>query len=62
MPQNSSKEEGDTYESRLDDGEYKDAPKVKQEELSRDKYNENMLKGLETPKYEYKHKKGKTDA
>lgn len=55
------KEEGDTYESRLDDGEYKDAPKVKQEELFGDKYNENMLKGLETRKYEYAAK-GKTDA
>ena len=47
------KEEGDEYESKLDDAEYKDAPKVKQEELAGNKYNENMLKSIETRKYEF---------
>ena len=54
-------EKGYALHLGIDDGEYKDAPKVKQEELFGDKYNENMLKGLETRKYEYAAK-GKTDA
>ena len=47
------KEEGDEYEAKLDDAEYKDAPKVKQDELAGNKYNENMLKSIETRKYEF---------
>ena len=46
-------EESEEYESKLDDSEYKDAEKVKTEDHFGDKYNENMLKGLETRKYEF---------
>ena len=41
------------YVNKLRDIEYKDAPKVKQEELAGNKYNENMLKSIETRKYEF---------
>lgn len=47
------KEEGDEYEAKLDDAEYKDADKIKAEDHFGDKYNENMLKDLETRKYEF---------
>ena len=47
------KEEGDEYVTKLDDAEYKDADKVKVEDHFGDKYNENMLKDLETRKYEF---------
>ena len=47
------KEEGDEYEAKLDDSEYKDADKIKAEDHFGDKYNENMLKDLETRKYEF---------
>ena len=46
-------EEGDEYEAKLDDAEYKDADKIKAEDHFGDKYNENMLKDLETRKYEF---------
>ena len=46
-------EEGDEYEAKLDDAEYKDADKIKAEDHFGDKYNENMLKNLETRKYEF---------
>jgi len=41
------------YEAKLDDAEYKDAPKTKAEDSFGDAYNENMLKELETRKYEF---------
>jgi hypothetical protein len=47
------KEEGDEYEAKLDDAEYKDADKIKAEDHFGDKYNENMIKDLETRKYEF---------
>ena len=53
------KEEGDEYEAKLDDSEYKDADKIKAEDHFGDKYNENMLKGLETRKYEFAGKEEK---
>ena len=46
----------DEYEAKLEDAEYKDAADVKQEDSFGDKYNENMLKGLETRKYEFAKK------
>ena len=36
----------ETYETRLTDAEYKDAPKIKGEEYYGDKYNMSMLKAL----------------
>ena len=51
------KEQGDEYVAKLDDAEYKDAPKGKAEDSFGDKYNENMLKGLETRKYEFEKEK-----
>lgn len=51
------KEEGDEYEAKLDDSEYKDADKIKAEDHFGDKYNENMLKDLETRKYEFAKEK-----
>lgn len=50
------KEEGDVYEAKLDDPDYKDADKIKVEDHFGDKYNENMLKSLETRKYEFAKK------
>jgi len=47
------KEEGNEYVVKLEDAEYKDADKVKVEDHFGDKYNENMLKDLETRKYEF---------
>ena len=47
------KEEDDVYEAKLEDSEYKDADKVTAEDHYGDKYNENMLKSLETRKYEF---------
>jgi hypothetical protein len=47
------KEEGDEYVTKLEDADYKDADKVKVEDHFGDKYNENMLKDLETRKYEF---------
>ena len=49
----SLQEQGDEYETKLTDGEYRDADPVKAEEHFGDKYNENMLKELETRKYEF---------
>jgi len=51
------KEEGDEYSAKLDDPDYKDAKDVKAEDSFGDKYNENMLKGLETRKYEFEKAK-----
>jgi len=51
------KEEGDEYSAKLDDPDYKDAKTVKAEDSFGDKYNENMLKGLETRKYEFEKAK-----
>ncbi len=51
------KEEGEEYEAKLDDAEYKDADKIKAEDHFGDKYNENMLKDLETRKYEFAKEK-----
>ena len=50
------KEEGDEYTAKLDDPDYKDAA-TKAEDSFGDKYNENMLKGLETRKYEFEKAK-----
>ena len=47
------KEQGDEYVTKLEDAEYEDADKVKVEDHFGDKYNENMLKDLETRKYEF---------
>jgi hypothetical protein len=47
------KEEGDEYVTKLEDADYKDADSVKGEDHFGDKYNENMLKELETRKYEF---------
>lgn len=47
------KEQGDEYVTKLEDAEYKDADSVKVEDHFGDKYNENMLKDLETRKYEF---------
>lgn len=49
----SLQEQSDEYETKLTDGEYRDADPVKAEEHFGDKYNENMLKELETRKYEF---------
>ena len=46
-------QEGDEYVSKLEDSEYKDAADVKVDDYLGDKYNENMLKDLETRKYEF---------
>ena len=46
-------QEGDEYVSKLEDSEYKDAVDVKVDDYYGDKYNENMLKDLETRKYEF---------
>ena len=47
------KEEGDEYVAKLEDAEYKDGNAVKSDDHFGDKYNENMLKELETRKYEF---------
>lgn len=47
------KEQDDEYEAKLDDAEYKDADNIKADDHFGDKYNENMLKDLETRKYEF---------
>ena len=47
------KEEGDEYVTKLEDADYKDADSIKGEDHFGDKYNENMLKELETRKYEF---------
>ena len=44
------------YTSKLEDADYKDADNVKTEEVFGDTYNENMLKSLETRKYEFAKK------
>lgn len=44
------------YTSKLEDADYKDAADVKTEEVFGDAYNENMLKSLETRKYEFAKK------
>ena len=49
-------EEGDAYVTKLDDADYKDATDVKVDDQYGDKYNENMLKELETRKYEFAKK------
>ena len=51
------KEEGDEYSAKLDDPDYKDAKATNAEDSFGDKYNENMLKGLETRKYEFEKAK-----
>ena len=51
------KEEGDEYTSKLEDADYKDASDAKSEDSFGDKYNENMLKELETRKYEFAKEK-----
>jgi len=50
------KEEGDEYSAKLDDPDYKDAKDVKASDSFGDEYNGNMLKGLETRKYEFEAK------
>lgn len=50
-------EEGAEYITKLDDADYKDADAVKVEDHFGDKYNENMLKDLETRKYEFAKEK-----
>ncbi len=50
------KEEGDEYSAKLDDPDYKDAKAVKASDSFGDEYNGNMLKGLETRKYEFEAK------
>jgi|TARA_B100000780_G_scaffold252629_1_gene199847 hypothetical protein len=47
------KEEGEIYSAKLDDAEYKDQKEIKVDSLYGDKYNENMLKTIETRKYEF---------
>ena len=47
------KESGVEYTSKLEDSEYKDGKDIKAEEHYGDKYNETMLKELETRKYEF---------
>ena len=49
----SLKEEDEEYVVKLEDSEYKDAGDVKVDDNFGDKYNENMLKDLETRKYEF---------
>ena len=44
------------YTSKLEDADYKDADNVKTKEVFGDAYNENMLKGLETRKYDFAKK------
>ena len=51
------KEEGDEYVAKLEDAEYKDGDAVKADDHFGDKYNENMLKELETRKYEFAKEK-----
>ena len=41
------------YAPKLEDSEYKEDKKVKAEDHYGDKYNENMLKKIETRKYEF---------
>ena len=48
-----AKESDEEYASKLEDSDYKDGDKVKAEDHSGDKYNENMLKKIETRKYEF---------
>lgn len=50
------KEEGTEYSAKLDDSDYKDAKDVKASDSFGDEYNGNMLKGLETRKYEFEAK------
>ena len=47
------KEADKDYAPKLEDSEYKDDKKVKVEDHYGDKYNENMLKKIETRKYEF---------
>lgn len=47
------KDMDEEYVSKLDDSEYSDAEKTNPEDSFGDKYNENMLKSLETRKYEF---------
>ena len=48
-----AKESDEEYAPKLEDSDYKDGDKVKAEDHSGDKYNENMLKKIETRKYEF---------
>ena len=48
-----AKESDEEYSAKLEDTEYKDGEKIKAEDHSGDKYNENMLKKIETRKYEF---------
>ena len=50
------KEQDAEYISKLDDPDYKDAKDVKASDSFGDEYNGNMLKGLETRKYEFEAK------
>ena len=50
------KEEGDEYVTKLDDAEYTDATKHDVAKVFGDEYNANMLKELETRKYEFAKK------
>ena len=50
------KEEGDEYVTKLTDGEYTDAKKHDVAKVFGDEYNANMLKELETRKYEFAKK------
>jgi len=49
-------EEGDVYVTKLDDADYTDAKKHDVAEVFGDEYNANMLKELETRKYEFAKK------
>jgi hypothetical protein len=49
----SLEQEGEVYTAKLDDAEYKDQKEIKVDSLYGDKYNENMLKTIETRKYEF---------
>ena len=50
------KEQDAEYISKLEDPDYKDAKDVKATDSFGDEYNGNMLKGLETRKYEFEAK------
>tara|TARA_B100000989_G_scaffold93263_1_gene67700 strand:- start:62149 stop:62655 length:507 start_codon:yes stop_codon:yes gene_type:complete len=50
------KEQDAEYISKLEDPDYKDAKDVKASDSFGDEYNGNMLKGLETRKYEFEAK------
>ena len=50
------KEEGDEYVTKLDDAEYTDSTKHDVAKVFGDEYNANMLKELETRKYEFAKK------